>query len=204
MRPPAEGAPPPAAPSHPCAAVVGYCRAEQFSSCAADRPVLAQFCANDPDVFLAAAQLVAPHVDGVDLNLGCPQRIAKRGRYGAFLMDDLPLVEALVRRLAAELPVPVSVKIRMFPHPEDPARPDVARSVEYARRMEAAGASLVAIHGRTRDQKDAKGIRADWAVIKARHPPARSTSPTSPTKAALLAPWPTTAELNTVRGAQEK
>jgi tRNA-dihydrouridine synthase len=36
--------------------------------------------------------------------------------------------------------------------------------------MEAAGAYLVAIHGRTRDQKNAKEIRADWGVIKVRSP----------------------------------
>jgi hypothetical protein len=69
--------------------------------------LLAQFCANDPEYFLAAAKLVAPHVDGVDLNLGCPQRIARRGRYGAFLMDDIPLVEALVSKLA-KVPPPSS------------------------------------------------------------------------------------------------
>lgn len=142
-------------------------RAEQWSTCQADRPLLAQFCANDPEYFLAAAKLVAPHVDGVDLNLGCPQRIARRGRYGAFLMDDIPLVEALVSKLAKELSVPVTVKIRMFPDTADPSRPDVAATVDYARRMEAAGAYLVAIHGRTRDQKNAKEIRADWGVIKA-------------------------------------
>lgn len=77
-------------------------RAEHLSTCPADRPLFVQFCANDPEVLLRAAR----HVDGgmcdyVDLNLGCPQRIAKRGNYGAFLMDDLATVEALVRTLHA-------------------------------------------------------------------------------------------------------
>lgn len=77
------------------------CRKEKFSTCPEDRPVLAQFCSNDPQHLLAAAQIIAQEgVDGVDINLGCPQRIAKRGRYGAFLMDDLPLVERLVSTLA--------------------------------------------------------------------------------------------------------
>jgi tRNA-dihydrouridine synthase 1 len=75
-------------------------REEHFTTCKEDRPVLAQFCSNDPGHLLSAAKIVAPNVDGVDLNLGCPQRIAKRGRYGAFLMEDLGLVERMVSTLA--------------------------------------------------------------------------------------------------------
>lgn len=40
---------------------------------------LCQFCANDPDVFLEAALLAQDYCDAIDLNLGCPQMIAKRG-----------------------------------------------------------------------------------------------------------------------------
>ncbi len=73
-------------------------------------------------------------------------------------MDELPLVERLVRTLSAGLSVPVSVKIRIFP--------EVGRTLAYARMLEAAGASLVAVHGRTRDQKSAATIRADWDAIR--------------------------------------
>lgn len=60
-------------------------RAEHFTTCEMDRPLLAQFCANDPETFVRAARYVEHAVDGVDLNLGCPQRIASRGRYGGCL-----------------------------------------------------------------------------------------------------------------------
>ncbi|KAK9908593.1 hypothetical protein WJX75_000138 [Coccomyxa subellipsoidea] len=134
-------------------------RAEHFSTCEGDGPLMVQFCANDPETLLAAARIVEPHADSIDLNLGCPQRIARRGRYGAFLMDDLPLVERIVRTCAEGLRVPVTVKIRVFPERE--------KTVAYARMLERAGASLIAVHGRLREQKKSKGPDADWDAIKA-------------------------------------
>jgi tRNA-dihydrouridine synthase 1 len=54
---------------------------------------------------------------------------------------------------------PVSVKIRRFP--------DIADTVKYAQMLERAGASLIAVHGRTREQKDTTKYRADWDAIRA-------------------------------------
>lgn len=134
-------------------------RNEEFTTCKEDRPLFVQFCANDPDVLLEAARRVEPFTDYVDINLGCPQRIAKRGNYGAFLMDNLPLVKSLVEKLALNLEVPVSCKIRLFPKLED--------TLKYAKMLEEAGCLLLAVHGRTRDEKDGSKFRADWKAIKA-------------------------------------
>ena len=133
-------------------------RKEQFTTCAEDRPLLAQFCANDPQVLLSAARHVEAHCDAVDINLGCPQRIARRGNYGSFLMEDLETVRKMVYTLATELSIPVTCKIRIFPERE--------KTLQYAKMLEDAGCSLLAVHGRTREQKDCREVRADWSIIK--------------------------------------
>ncbi|KKY18308.1 putative dihydrouridine synthase family [Diplodia seriata] len=125
---------------------------------ATDRPLFVQFCSNDPDDFIAAAQHVAPFCDAVDLNLGCPQGIARRGHYGAFLQEDWDTIRALIARLHAELPVPVTAKFRVQETRE--------RTLAYARMILDAGASAIAVHGRQRHQKGHETGLADWQAIR--------------------------------------
>ncbi|RPB20493.1 FMN-linked oxidoreductase [Terfezia boudieri ATCC MYA-4762] len=125
-----------------------------------DRPLLAQFCANDPAAFLASAELISPYVDGVDLNLGCPQGIARKGRYGSFLQDEWPLINSLIGKLhsSRSLSVPVTAKIRIFPDPK--------KTLAYAKMVLSSGASILAVHGRTREQKGHNTGLADWEAIR--------------------------------------
>jgi tRNA-dihydrouridine synthase 1 len=123
-----------------------------------DRPLFVQFCANDPDEFLNAAKYVAPFCDAVDLNLGCPQGIARKGKYGAFLQEDQQLIFNLINKLHKELDVPVTAKLRILDTRE--------KTLEYAKNVISAGASIITIHGRTREMKGHKTGLADWKVIK--------------------------------------
>ncbi|CAH2352727.1 tRNA-dihydrouridine(16/17) synthase [NAD(P)(+)] [[Candida] railenensis] len=123
-----------------------------------DRPLVVQFCANDPEHLLNAAKLVENQCDAVDLNLGCPQGIAKKGNYGAFLMDDWPLVHKLIKNLHENLNCPVTAKIRVYD--------DWNKSLEYAKMVLDAGAQFITIHGRTRDMKGQATGLANWELLR--------------------------------------
>ena len=123
-----------------------------------DRPLFVQFCANDPTELLDAARYVQPFCDAIDLNLGCPQGIARKGKYGAFLQEDQDLVYRLINTLHRELDIPVTAKIRILETKE--------QTLEYAKRVLSAGASILTVHGRHRDQKGHKTGLADWTTLR--------------------------------------
>lgn len=61
-------------------------KAEHFTTCEQDRPLVAQICGNDPETMVKAAKMIENEVDAIDVNFGCPQGIAKRGHYGSYLL----------------------------------------------------------------------------------------------------------------------
>lgn len=124
-----------------------------------DRPLVVQICGNKPELMLAAARKLEKHCDAIDVNLGCPQNIAKKGRYGAFLQDDWELVGKIVSLLSQNLSVPVFCKIRIFE--------DVDKAVKYAKMIESHGCSLLAVHGRLREQRKENSGLASWRHIRA-------------------------------------
>ena len=132
-------------------------RAKVFTTAPNDRPLIAQFCANNPQTLLEAARIVEDKCDAIDINLGCPQTIAKRGNYGAFLQENWELIGQLVSILHENLKIPVTCKIRIFS--------DIKKTVEYARFLESKGCSLLAVHGRTRVQKGVLTGLASWEHI---------------------------------------
>lgn len=134
-------------------------RQEALMSCPEDKPLIIQFCGNDPNVFLEAALLAQDFCSAIDINLGCPQSIAKKGHYGAFLQDEWDLIQNIVRILSENLKIPVTCKIRRFEN--------ISKTIKYAQMLENAGCKMLTLHGRTREQKGPLTGLADWTYVKA-------------------------------------
>jgi len=110
----------------------------------------------------AAALLAAPYCDAVEVNVGCPQRCAKKGGYGAFLMSRPSLLCEIVAAMRRVLPssIPVLCKIRVFE--------DAHETLKLARKVEQAGCGCVTVHGRTREQGGGRAtgrVAANWDTI---------------------------------------
>ena len=120
----------------------------------------AQIFGNDPAV-MAEAAVMALEISGcdfLDINMGCPMpKIANSGD-GCGLMRTPELAEEIVKACVKAVDVPVTVKCRLG---WDKGSINV---LDFTRRMEQAGASMVAVHGRTRAMLYT-GV-ADWDYIR--------------------------------------
>lgn len=123
-------------------------------------PVGLQLFGSEPLMLQFAAEKLKdrPNVC-IDLNMGCPvPKVVKNGE-GSFLLTRPALAAELVRTVAATAGKPVTVKMRIGfdeAHSVDPAA--------FALQMQEAGASLLSVHGRTREQYYSG--KADWKTIK--------------------------------------
>ena len=67
-------------------------RKDAFTTCPEDTPFIAQICGHDPDSMVQTANLLEGVCAAVDVNLGCPQKVAKKGAYGVFFAEKPQLV----------------------------------------------------------------------------------------------------------------
>jgi tRNA-dihydrouridine synthase B len=122
-----------------------------------ERPISIQLFDCRPD-FLAEAAIkaVAEGADTVDINMGCPvNKITKNGG-GSSLLRQPEVAEAIVREVVKAIDVPVTVKTRIGWNDKE------ITILDFAKRMEDAGAKMITVHGRTRAQGYNGNARWEW------------------------------------------
>lgn len=122
-----------------------------------ERPISVQLFDCRPDFLAeAAVKAVAEGADTVDINMGCPvNKITKNGG-GSSLLRQPDVAEAIVREVVKAVNVPVTVKTRIGWNDQE------ITILDFAKRMEDAGAQMITVHGRTRAQGYNGNARWEW------------------------------------------
>lgn len=126
-----------------------------------ERPLSVQIFGSSPASMAKGAKIIEEyiHPDIIDINMGCPvPKVALKNEAGSGLLKNPKLVSKIVKSVVKSVNVPVTVKMRIGWDSEH------INAVEIAKICENAGASAIAVHGRTRKQGYTGS--ADWSVIK--------------------------------------
>ena len=125
-----------------------------------EHPAAIQIFGSDPVCMAEAAQIALEETgaDILDINMGCPMAKIVNNGDGSALMKDPEKAGRIVEAIVKAVSVPVTAKFRRGWDMGS------CNCVEFAKTVEAAGASAVAVHGRTRAQ--VYGGNADWNCIR--------------------------------------
>ncbi|NOQ73834.1 MAG: tRNA dihydrouridine synthase DusB [Crocinitomix sp.] len=123
-----------------------------------ERPVGIQIFGHDIDSMIRTTEIVEQtNPDIIDINYGCPvKKVACKGA-GAGILQDIPKMVEMTKRIVETTHLPVTVKTRLG------WDDDTKYVVEVAERLQDVGIEAISIHGRTRKQMY-KGD-ADWRLI---------------------------------------
>ena len=123
-----------------------------------ERPVGIQIYGRDVDAMVEAARIVEQAgPDVIDLNFGCPvKKVAGKGA-GAGMLQNIPKMLEITRKVVDAVHLPVTVKTRLGWNAEQ------LIITELAEQLQDCGIQALTIHGRTRAQMYTGD--ADWTLI---------------------------------------
>lgn len=112
-----------------------------------EQPAAIQIFGSEPEIMGEAAAMLRDRKNRfLDINMGCPvPKVVKNGD-GSALLNNPGLLSKVVESVVLKAGKPVTVKIRAG------WNEDCITAVENAKRIEAAGAAAITVHGRTRMQ----------------------------------------------------
>ena len=123
-----------------------------------ERPLVQQIFGSDPHVMAEAARIIEEKFrpDGIDINMGCPVYNLVSNFNGAFLIKEPERARAIIQAVKSAISIPLSVKTRLG-WKED------TDCLEFVKILEDAGADLISMHGRTKEQ--GYSGKANWIRI---------------------------------------
>ena len=111
-------------------------------------PVSIQIAGSEADQLAeSAVQAVGFGADIIDINMGCPAKKVCNKAAGSALMQNEKLVADILNAVVASVNIPVTLKMRTGWNEENKNAPAIAKIAEDS------GIQMIAIHGRTREQK---------------------------------------------------
>ena len=132
-------------------------------------PMAVQIFGSEPDFMAEAARMIQANEyvgcmsevppSAIDINMGCPVKKVTGNGEGSALLKNPKLIGEIVAAVVKAVTIPVTVKIRAGWDSASVNAPEVARIIE------AAGASMITVHARTREQMYEPGV--DRSVITA-------------------------------------
>lgn len=124
-----------------------------------ERPIVAQLFGSRPEIMERSAALIAElGFDGVDINMGCPDRAIEKQGAGAALIKDPTLARELIEaaRQGVRDAIPVSVKTRTGYNKNS--------AEEWIGHLLLARPAVITLHARTR--KEMSRVSADWESVR--------------------------------------
>lgn len=132
--------------------------AELLEVTAEEYPMAIQLFGSEPEFMSKACKIAAQYEPQfIDINMGCPVHKVTATGAGSALLKTPEVACSLVRACVEATDIPVTVKIRTGWDANS------VNAVEMAQMLEEAGASAIAVHGRTKQQMYAPS--ADWSII---------------------------------------
>jgi len=116
-----------------------------------------QMGTGEANLALQAATKVAPDVDGIDINMGCPKKFSVSGGMGSALLSDVhracDIIKTLKRNIAT---IPISCKIRLLEN--------TSKTIDFVKALEQAGVNAIAVHAR--EVGDESTMKAKWERLE--------------------------------------
>ena len=118
--------------------------------------IVCQLGSGEPELALPAAKHVYKDVSAIDINMGCPKKFSVSGGMGSALLKDPDRASRIIKTLKAEIPRPISCKIRLLENTQS--------TLDYVEGMITAGVNSLAIHARRVGQESTES--ANWKELE--------------------------------------